>query len=48
MGGQAALGLFPPAEGGMNTNTAILVALAIGALATQLPAIVERLLPGPG
>ncbi len=32
----------------MSGNARILVAMAIGALATQLPAIVERLLAGPG
>jgi len=32
----------------MSGNAQILVAMAIGALATQLPAIVERLLAGPG
>ena len=47
LGGQVALGLFST-EGDVNTNTAILLAWAMGALATQLPAIVERLLAGPG
>jgi hypothetical protein len=32
----------------MSGNAQILLAMASGALATQLPAIVERLLAGPG
>jgi hypothetical protein len=32
----------------MSGNAQILLAMVIGALATQLPAIVERLLAGPG
>ncbi len=47
-GVEGVAGLPGPAEGCMNTNTAILLAWAIGALATQFPAIVERLLAGPG
>ena len=47
-GVEGVAGLPGPAEGDMSGNAQILLAMAIGALATQLPAIVERLLAGPG